>query len=75
MPKCLVCIGHYGQGYHKPSFKKIRLLFLCHRNLIENHKYLSNTNKSLFKDVCEEYFMSENMSVFNGRKGKKAYHI
>lgn len=57
MPKCLVCIGHFEQGYHRPSFKKIGYYFWCHRNLIENHKYL--TNKSLFKDVCEEYFMSE----------------
>lgn len=56
-----------------PVLKRYGYYFWCHRNLIENHKYL--TNKSLFKDVCEEYFMSENMSVFNGRKGKKAYHI
>lgn len=53
--------------------KRYGYYFWCYRNFIENYKYF--INKLLFKDVCEENFMLENMLVFNGRKGKKVYYI
>lgn len=46
MSEFLICIGHSGQGYHKSSFKKLRLLFFnyttYHTKLKENYIYLTD---------------------------------